>query len=151
MQKARRHTTSVLRPLVGVRFQELFHSLIQGAFHLSLTVLVRYRSLRSIQPYRMVPADSYRISRVPHYSGYSLIYKAYVYGTITPYGSTFQLILLQFIYRCVSPTTPTLPKQQWFGLFPFRSPLLRESLLFSSPAGTKMFQFPAFASSKLDT
>ena len=33
-----------------------------------------------------------------------------------------------------------------FGLFPGRSPLLGESLLFSSPAGTKMFQFPAFAS-----
>ena len=34
-----------------------------------------------------------------------------------------------------------------FGLFPVRSPLLRESLLFSLPAGTKMFQFPALASS----
>ena len=33
-----------------------------------------------------------------------------------------------------------------FGLFPFRSPLLRKSLLFSSPGGTKMFQFPPFAS-----
>src|SRR6185369_4309042 len=30
-----------------------------------------------------------------------------------------------------------------FGLFPFRSPLLRESLLFSLPAGTEMFHFPA--------
>jgi hypothetical protein len=33
-----------------------------------------------------------------------------------------------------------------FGLFPVRSPLLGESRLFSLPAGTKMFQFPAFAS-----
>ena len=33
-----------------------------------------------------------------------------------------------------------------FGLLPGRSPLLGESLLFSLPAGTKMFQFPAFAS-----
>ena len=32
-----------------------------------------------------------------------------------------------------------------FGLFPVRSPLLGESLLFSLPTGTKMFQFPAFA------
>ena len=48
MQKARRHTIKVLRPLVGVRFQELFHSAARGAFHLSLTVLVRYRSLASI-------------------------------------------------------------------------------------------------------
>ena len=35
-----------------------------------------------------------------------------------------------------------------FGLFPVRSPLLGESLLFSLPAGTKMFQFPAFAPCK---
>ena len=60
----------MLRPLVGVRFQVLFHSLVQGTFHLSLTVLVHYRSLRSIQPYRMVPADSDRVSRAPPYSGY---------------------------------------------------------------------------------
>ncbi len=32
------------------------------------------------------------------------------------------------------------------GCFPGRSPLLGESLLFSFPAGTKMFQFPALAS-----
>jgi hypothetical protein len=32
----------------------------------------------------------------------------------------------------------------WFGLFPFRSPLLRESLLISLPQGTKMFQFAQF-------
>ena len=36
-------------------------------------------------------------------------------------------------------------RHAWFGLFPVRSPLLGESLLFSLPAGTKMFQFPAFA------
>ena len=33
-----------------------------------------------------------------------------------------------------------------FGLLPVRSPLLGESRLFSFPAGTKMFQFPALAS-----
>ena len=30
---------------------------------------------------------------------------------------------------------------QWFRLFPFRSPLLRESLLLSFPLATEMFQF----------
>ena len=44
-----------------------------------------------------------------------------------------------------SPTTPIMPKHERFGLFPVRSPLLGESLLFSFPAGTKMFQFPALA------
>ena len=71
MQKARRHPNKLgLRPLVSAWFQVLFHSLIQGSFHLSLTVLVHYRSLRSISPYRMVPANSCKVSRAPHYSGY---------------------------------------------------------------------------------
>ena len=48
MQKARRHNIMLLRPLVGVRVQGLFHSATRGAFHLSLTVLVHYRSLTSI-------------------------------------------------------------------------------------------------------
>ena len=48
MQKARRHSTRLLRPLVGARFQGLFHSSVRSAFHLSLTVLVHYRSLGSI-------------------------------------------------------------------------------------------------------
>ena len=47
---------------------------------------------------------------------------------------------------CGGPTTPQGPEPLRFGLFPSRSPLLGESLLFSFPAGTKMFQFPAFAS-----
>ena len=47
MQKARRHSEE-LRPLVGVRFQVLFHPSIRSAFHLSFTVLVHYRSFRSI-------------------------------------------------------------------------------------------------------
>ena len=50
----------------------------------------------------------------------------------------------RFIYR--SPTTPKMPKHLWFRLFPVRSPLLRESLLFSFPPGNEMFQFPGFAS-----
>lgn len=48
MQKARRHPTKGLRPLVGARFQGLFHPPIRGTFHLSLTVLVRYRCPMSI-------------------------------------------------------------------------------------------------------
>src|SRR5688500_6222043 len=49
-------------------------------------------------------------------------------------------------------TRPTTPQPQplsgitrpRFSLFRFRSPLLTESLLFSLPAGTEMFHFPAF-------
>ena len=51
--------------------------------------------------------------------------------------------ILALSYLC-GPTTPT-GRTGWFRLFPFRSPLLRESRLISAPAGTEMFQFPAFA------
>jgi hypothetical protein len=39
------------------------------------------------------------------------------------------------------PTTPLAPKSNRFGLFPVRSPLLRESRLISSRRATEMFQF----------
>ena len=45
------------------------------------------------------------------------------------------------------PTTPVTQRllamtRDRFGLFPFRSPLLRESRLLSLPVGTEMFHFP---------
>ena len=43
------------------------------------------------------------------------------------------------------PTTSNFYKNST-GLFPVRSPLLRESRLMSFPPGTKMFQFSGFAS-----
>src|SRR5205085_9857280 len=61
-----------LRLLVGIRFQELFHPAHRGAFHLSLTVLVHYRSLRSTYAWRVVPPSSDRMARVPPYSSTSV-------------------------------------------------------------------------------
>ena len=52
LQKARRQALRIrryviaLRLLVSLRFQVLFHSPYRGSFHLSLAVLVHYRSLR---------------------------------------------------------------------------------------------------------
>ncbi len=44
---------------------------------------------------------------------------------------------------------PQLVETNWFGLFPFRSPLLWESRLISFPSGTEMFHFPELAPCKL--
>src|SRR5881397_4262387 len=41
----------------------------RGTFHLSLTVLVRYRSPGSTQPQGVGPLDSHGIPRAPRYSG----------------------------------------------------------------------------------
>jgi hypothetical protein len=51
-------------------------------------------------------------------------------------------------HRAGGPTTPAAQRlpaltRNGFSLFPFRSPLLRESRLLSLPAGTEMFHFPA--------
>ena len=48
-------------------------------------------------------------------------------------------------YPVSGPTTPAAPRRGRFGLLPFRSPLLRESMFLSFPPGTEMFQFPGFA------
>jgi len=57
-----------------------------------------------------------------------------------------------FDYRHWLLNAAPLPRRNFFlrfGLLPFRSPLLGESLLLSSPSGTEMFHFPEFASSSL--
>ncbi len=54
-----------------------------------------------------------------------------------------------FYYPLVSHVEVPQPRENVssrFGLFPFRSPLLRESRLLSFPGGTEMFHFPSFAS-----
>ena len=72
LQKARRHSTSAAPTACRRTVSGTISLPSRGAFHLSLTVLVRYRSQESIQPWRVVPPDSYRISRVRHYSGADL-------------------------------------------------------------------------------
>ena len=55
----------------------------------------------------------------------------------------------QHFMQSRGPTTPSRAlRHRRFGLLPGRSPLLGESLLFSLPQGTKMFQFPWLASAK---
>ena len=106
----------------------------------------------------MVPADSQQIPRARCYSGTpprptTMIF---AYGTLTLYGHLSHGVPLTtaYIREHVSilkagPTTPTTQPLTGitcnrFSLFRFRSPLLTESRLFSLPAGTEMFHFPAF-------
>ena len=76
----------------------------RGTFHLSLTVLVRYRSPGSIQAYRVVPADSQQIPRARCYLGtHHARPPAFSYRTLTVYGRPFQA---------------TSPNQQYLSLTP---------------------------------
>ena len=112
----------------------------------------------------MVLPASHGISRVPCYLGtLALRFKGLNYRAITFCGRPFQTGLSTFkLYHLSSllPQTDAWAPQRhrrnagrltrlWFGLFPVRSPLLGKSRLFSSPPGTKMFQFPGFSTSSL--
>ena len=81
-----------------------------------------------------------------------------MYGALTHCGAPFQNAstthqlcnsVKDLVPLLSGPTTPNWQRHQAlpparFRLFPFRSPLLRESLLLSFPRGTEMFQFPRF-------
>jgi hypothetical protein len=69
----------------------------------------------------------------------------FAYRTITFYGQAFQNVQLSSTVATRVLQPQCRRNDNWFGLLPFRSPLLRESRLFSFPPGTEMFHFPGFA------
>ena len=70
------------------------------------------------------------------------------YRAFTYYGAEFQLLHLTLAIDLYIVPQPSILFIE-FRLIPFRSPLLRESLLLSFPLVTKMFQFTRFALSSL--
>ena len=97
----------------------------------------------------MVLPDSHGISRVPRYSGTFYAVFGFGYGAFTLYGATSQTLSLPNNGSFMKALQPRMAVTIRFGLIPFRSPLLWESLLISSPPGTEMFHFPGFASKSL--
>ena len=107
------------------------------------------RSLSVSQEYLALPDGSGRFRQDFTCPALLRILMLIVYISCTGLSPSSVKISKLFHYTTTyvfSPTTPVLPKQNRFGLFPFRSPLLRKSLLFSLPTPTQMFQFSAFAS-----
>src|SRR3990170_331694 len=105
MQKARGQAFVLRRialpPLVGKRFQVLFHSPHRGSFRLSLTVLVHYRSpsvfsLGEWAPQLPAGLACPAVLRIPAEVGL-----AFIYGTGTLYGWLFNTIRLAT--RLVTP------------------------------------------------
>src|SRR5579863_2533786 len=115
----------------------------RGAFHLSLTVLVHYRSLRVFSlggwsPLLPTNSPGFVVLRLlaaaaaglPRRDSHPLRWRF-----PTPSGRPAAATCLP------EPTTPERLTTPWFGLFPPRSPLRRESRLISSRRATEMFQF----------
>ena len=130
IQKVRRHTSRVLRLLVGARFQVSFTPLVGVLFTFPsryLCTIGRQGVFRlggwspHVQTGFHVPRPTRGSCQTLRLRGYHPLWPA-------------------FRDRSASSRTIT-------GLLRFRSPLLAESLLMSFPPGTEMFQFPGFASS----
>src|SRR5262245_62102714 len=127
--------------LVGIRFQVLFHSPHRGSFHLSLTVLVRYRSSRVFSLGEWTPRFPTGLACPvvlrhpdPHVWSFS-------YGAATRWGWPFQChwaTLLSVCCRGLQPRTPQ--RLAWAAP---RS-LATTTGIVSVPPGTEMFQFPRF-------
>ncbi len=89
----------------------------------------------------MVPLASHKIARVSWYSGYRPtcsrrpVRDSHLLWSDVPVGSSDKS------WFVVGPTTPGSLARVWFGLIPFRSPLLRVSRLISLRRATEMFQF----------
>ena len=147
MQKARRHRIPRLRPLAGAWFQGLFHSSVRGAFHLSLTVLcaIGLSVVFSLAGWSPLVRAGFLVSRLTQEPPGRIV--ASGTGLSPSPASRSRLSPSRLRAPAGGPTTPArAARRRRFGLCPFRSPLLGVSLLLSFPAGTKMFQFPAFAS-----
>ena len=165
LQKARHHPTK--RALTDCKHtvSGTISLPSRGTFHHSLTVLIRYRSqykysglpggpgrftADSTSPlllgdtHQHQPRMFSRTGLSPSTAGHSKPLPL-THATSARHGSTAQQ----------GPTTPhtqPLPgiTRIWFShIIHVRSPLLAESLLFSSPTGTEMFHFPAFPPHRL--
>ena len=95
----------------------------------------------------MVPADSRRIPRAPRYSGYRYASRRFAYAALMLYGCTFQNIPLTTLLAMARSYYPGEAGTSPVWALP-RSLATTGGIisLFSLPQGTKMFQFPWFAS-----
>ncbi len=162
LQKARGHFTSAQRltalpRLVGARFQVLFHDPSPGHFSPfphgtgSLSVTREYLGLGGGPPRFTRDFTGPVLLGIPPGSRLSFAYGgvtlcADVFQTSSATRTIFYFLPEQQLWLG-GPTTPVTQRllaftRGRFGLFPFRSPLLRESLLLSLPVGTEMFHFP---------
>ena len=85
----------------------------RGSFHLSLTVLLLYRSSGSILAWRVVPPASHGIPRVPRYSGSSWIHILFVYVALTLCDRPSHAVLLRIVSHAAVRTPEILLPLVW--------------------------------------
>ena len=147
MQKARRHIHKMLRPLVGDWFQVLFHSPRRGAFHLSLTYwfAIGLSGVFSLAGWSRRIRAEFLVLRVtqdttkPHQASITGLSPAMVELSRTFFSlSVCYGVVLQPRICVATHAVWAIPRS-----LATTGGIIR---LFSLPQGTKMFQFPWFAS-----
>ena len=133
-----------LRLLVGIRFQVLFHSGPPVLFtfpsrYSSLSVVSECFALDGGPPCFPPGSSCPAVLWIPARFAPLRLRESHPLRCTFPDASAAQLPLS-------AGPQPPLPKGNGFGLFPFRSPLLGESLLITSPRATEMFQFTRLSS-----
>ena len=147
MQKARRHQINRLRPLVGAWFQVLFHSPHRGAFHRSLTVLstIGLTGVFSLTGWSRQIRAGFHVSRVTQDTTKLLL------ASNTELSSSVVELSRTFFSQSVYYSVVLLPQGCIATTLVWALPRSLATTwgiihLFSLPRGTKMFQFPRFAS-----
>ena len=113
MQKARCHGTKPIQPLVGARFQGLFHSSVRGSFHLSLTVLfaIGHWVVFSLGGWAPLLQTGFHVSGP---TLVSLLHELYfAYGEFALYVHTFQYVRLYISCPLSDPQPQSLKRLVW--------------------------------------
>lgn len=108
----------------------------RGAFHLSLTVLVHYRSLWvfSLGGWSPLIPTGFLVSRGTW--DFLCNVQPFVYRCFTFCAAPFQVSSTRSSYHVMRVPQPQISEEFWFRLAPFRSPLLGGSMFLSLPPGT---------------
>ena len=95
LQKARRHRTSRLRLLVGTEFQDSISLPSRGSFHLSIAVLVHYRSyiIFSLGWWSSRIQSGFLVPR-PTRNTIHKVSVVFAYAAFTLFDQVFKLVLL---------------------------------------------------------
>ena len=153
LQKARgQRTVAPLPLLVSTRFQVLFHSARRGSFHLSLTVLVHYRSLKVFSLGEWTPLLPTGLAcpvvlkvlpGVPRLSRTGLSPATVGLSSAVPLDSAFVLLRGSVAPPAALPTPLTQRLQAYTpAVWTLSLSLATTREILSFPGGTKMFQFP---------
>lgn len=134
LQKARHHTHKVLWPVVGTRFQVLFHSPsgVLFTFPSRYFFTIGHQVVFSLGRWSSLLPTRFHVSRgtLDQILGF-ILSSTWLLHAVAQLSSCIRLK-----YRHVNDLSATPEINFWFGLFPFRSPLLGKSNFLSLPPGT---------------